>query len=150
MLEMLATQAAIAIEHARLYDEARERGARFQALSELSRKMTASLDLQQVFDYAVQAAVNLLNLALARLWVWQELRTPACVRQHRRHGPSATPRETFSPAKGHRCGVPVAGIVVEDQGRSAVRGTGMSIADGRAGRGSSRCTWPSAPWGCSR
>jgi len=72
MLEMLATQAAIAIENARLYDEAKERGARFQALNELSRKMTASLDMQRVFDYAVQAAVNLVNLALAQLWVWEE------------------------------------------------------------------------------
>jgi GAF domain-containing protein/two-component sensor histidine kinase len=72
MLQMLATQAAIAIENARLYQEARERSARFRALSELSRKITASLDLQQVFDYAVQAAVNLLDLAVARLWVWQE------------------------------------------------------------------------------
>ncbi|RPI10149.1 MAG: GAF domain-containing protein, partial [Zetaproteobacteria bacterium] len=72
ILQMLATQAAIAIENARLYDEARVRSARFRGLSELSRKVTASLDLQQVFDYAVQAAVDLLDLALARLWVWQE------------------------------------------------------------------------------
>ena len=72
ILQMLATQAAIGIENARLYDEARMRSARFRGLSELSRKVTASLDLQQVFDYAVQAAVDLLDLALARLWVWQE------------------------------------------------------------------------------
>jgi len=70
-----ATQAAIAIENARLYEEACMRSARFRALSELSRKVTASLDLQQVFDYAVQAAVDLLDLALARLWVCR--RTPA-------------------------------------------------------------------------
>jgi hypothetical protein len=101
MLEMLATQAAIAIEHARLYDEARERGARFQALSELSRKMTASLDLQQVFDYAVQAAVNLLNLALARLWVWQE--STNSLRVFASAGDTdllQPPRETFSPGEG--------------------------------------------------
>lgn len=72
MLESLATQAAIAIENARLYQEARERSARFHALSELSRKITASLDLHQVFDYAVQAAVDLLNLALARLWILED------------------------------------------------------------------------------
>jgi hypothetical protein len=69
VLDLLATQAAIAIENARLYQEARQRSARFHALSELSRKITASLNLHQVFDYAVQAAVDLLDLALARLWV---------------------------------------------------------------------------------
>ena len=72
LLRILAAQAAIAIEHARLFEEAQVRSARFRALSELSRKVTASLDSQQVFDYAVRAAVDLLDLALARLWVWQE------------------------------------------------------------------------------
>jgi GAF domain-containing protein len=101
MLEMLATQAAIAIENARLYKEARERGARFRALSELSRKMTASLDLQQVFDYAVRAAVDLLDLALARLWVWQEatglLHVLASAGDADLLQP---PRETFPPGEG--------------------------------------------------
>jgi len=101
MLEMLATQAAIAIEHARLYHEARERGARFRALSELSRKMTASLNLQQVFDYAVQAAVNLLNLALARLWVWEE--ATGSLRVFASAGDAdllQPPREMFPPSEG--------------------------------------------------
>lgn len=101
MLEMLATQAAIAIEHARLYDEARERGARFHALSELSRKMAASLELQQVFDYAVQAAVNLLSLAVARLWVWQE--ATGCLRVFASAGDADllhAPRETLPSSEG--------------------------------------------------
>jgi GAF domain-containing protein len=100
-LTSFADQAAIAIENARLYNEARERSARFRALTELSRKVTASLDLQQVFDYAVQAAVNLLDLALARLWVWQEASGVLCV------GASAgdadlllPPRETYGPTDG--------------------------------------------------
>jgi GAF domain-containing protein len=100
-LATFAAQAAIAIENARLYDEARERGARFRALSELSRKMTASLDLQQVFDYAVRAAVDLLNLALARLWVWQE--AEGCLRVCASAGDAdllQPPRETFPPGEG--------------------------------------------------
>jgi len=72
LLERLATQAAIAIENAGLYEEARVRTARLRALNELTWRVTASLDLAQVFDYTVQAAVDLLGLALARLWVWQE------------------------------------------------------------------------------
>jgi GAF domain-containing protein len=41
-LNMLATQAAIAIENARLFEEARMRSARLNALSELSRTVTSS------------------------------------------------------------------------------------------------------------
>ncbi|HEX7513655.1 MAG TPA: GAF domain-containing protein, partial [Candidatus Methylomirabilis sp.] len=101
LLQMLATQAAIAIEHARLYEEACMRSARFRALSELSRKVTASLDLQQVFDYAVQAAVDLLDLALARLWVWQEDSGLLKVQASAGHADLlAPPRETLSSGEG--------------------------------------------------
>ena len=100
-LATFAAQAAIAIENARLYHEARERGAQFRVLNELSRKVTASLDVQQVFDYAVQAAVDLLNLSLARLWVWQE--SAACLRVCASAGDAdllQPPRETFPPGEG--------------------------------------------------
>ena len=101
LLQMLATQAAIAIENARLYEEACMRSARFRALSELSRKVTASLDLQQVFDYAVQAAVDLLDLALARLWVWQEDSGLLKVQASAGHADLlASPRETLSSGEG--------------------------------------------------
>jgi len=101
ILQMLATQAAIAIENARLYDEARMRSARFRGLSELSRKVTASLDLQQVFDYAVQAAVDLLDLALARLWVWQESTDLLHVRASAGDPDLLPPaRDTFAPGEG--------------------------------------------------
>ncbi|HWT78563.1 MAG TPA: GAF domain-containing protein, partial [Candidatus Methylomirabilis sp.] len=63
--------AAVAIENARLFEEASMRSARMNALSQLSRTMTSSLDLQRVFDYVVRAAVDLLDLALARVYVWR-------------------------------------------------------------------------------
>jgi len=101
LFQMLAAQAAIAIENARLFDEARTHTARLDALNELSRTVTSSLDLQQVFDYIVRAAVDLLGLALARVYVWQDetgllhLRASAGV-------PDLIPypRETFRPDEG--------------------------------------------------
>ena len=100
-LATFAAQAAIAIENARLYEEARVRSARFRALSELSRKVSASLDIQQVFDYAVRVAVDLLDLALARLWVWREgtglLHVEASAGDPELLPP---PRETFAPGEG--------------------------------------------------
>jgi GAF domain-containing protein len=99
--QLLATQAAIAIENARLFEEARMRSARLNALSELSRTVTSSLDLQRVFDYIVRAAVHLLALALARVYVWQE----ATGLLHLRASAGAPdllpyPREAFKPGEG--------------------------------------------------
>jgi signal transduction histidine kinase len=101
LLETLGAQAGIAIENARLFDEARVRSARLDALSNLSRRMTASLDWQQVFDDVVKAAVDLLGLALARVWVWEE----ATGLLHLRASAGMPdllpyPRETFGPGEG--------------------------------------------------
>jgi len=101
LLQILATQAAIAIENARLFEEAGVRSARLNALSELSRTVTSSLDLQQVFDYVVRAAVDLLALALARVYVWQEA-TGLLRLQASAGGPDLLPypRETFRSGEG--------------------------------------------------
>ncbi len=101
LLVTLCAQAAIAIENARLFEEARTRTARLNALSELSRTVTSSLDLQQVFDYIVQAAVDLLGLALARVYVWQD----ETGLLHLRASAGAPdlipyPRKTFQPSEG--------------------------------------------------
>jgi signal transduction histidine kinase len=100
LLELVGL-AAIAIANANRFEEARVGSARLSALSDLSRKVTGSLDLQQVFDYVVQAAVDLLGLALARVWVWQE----ATGLLHLRASTGAPellsyPRETFRPGEG--------------------------------------------------
>jgi GAF domain-containing protein len=101
LLQMLADQAAIAIENARLFEEARVRSARLNALSQLSRTVTSSLDLQRVFDYAVQAAVDLLDLALARVYVWRE--DTGLLHLEASAGAADLipyPREAFAPGEG--------------------------------------------------
>ena len=101
LLQMLADQAAIAIENARLFEEARMRSARLNALSQLSRTVTSSLDLQRVFDYVVRAAVDLLDLALARVYVWQEA-TGLIRLQASAGAPDLLPypRDAFQPGEG--------------------------------------------------
>ncbi|MBI4572663.1 MAG: GAF domain-containing protein [candidate division NC10 bacterium] len=119
LLQMLATQAAIAIENARLFEEARVRSARLNALSELSRTVTSSLDLQRVFDYVVRAAVDLLALALARVYVWQE--TAGLLRLQASAGAADLlpyPRETFRPGEG------VVGTVFSSRGVMTVSDAG--------------------------
>jgi hypothetical protein len=100
-LKMLATQAAIAIENARLFEEARMRSARLAALSELSRRVSSSLELQQVFDYVVRAVVDLLGLGLARVWVGQE-QTGLLHLRASAGDPDllAPPRDSFHPGEG--------------------------------------------------
>lgn len=72
LLGLFANHAAIAIQNARLFQETSARAERLRVLTELSRTVTATLDLQQVFDFVVQASVELLNVAASRLWVLDE------------------------------------------------------------------------------
>lgn len=101
LLQMLADQAAIAIENARLFEEARIRSARLNALSQLSRTITSSLEPQRVFDYVVRAAMDLLDLALARVYVGRE--DIGCLHLQASAGASDLlpyPRDTFQADEG--------------------------------------------------
>jgi signal transduction histidine kinase len=69
LVRTFATQAALALENARFYDEAQARAARMTRLSELGRLITSSLDLRQVLDRVAAAARELLDGDLARVWV---------------------------------------------------------------------------------
>jgi GAF domain-containing protein len=65
----IARQLAIAIENARLFEEARATGERLRRLTELSRAVTASLDAQAVLESIVRASVELFRADAATLAV---------------------------------------------------------------------------------
>jgi len=65
----IARQLAIAIENARLFEEARSTGERLRRLTELSRTVTASLDAQAVLENIVRVSVELLRADAATLAV---------------------------------------------------------------------------------
>ncbi len=62
LLALFATQAAIAIENARLYSEALEKTDRLEGLTRTSAKVTGTLRLEEVLDAIVEEAARLLRV----------------------------------------------------------------------------------------
>ncbi|MFQ5532234.1 MAG: GAF domain-containing protein [Candidatus Methylomirabilales bacterium] len=74
LCQTLANQAALTIEKSPPLREARERANKTQALIRLTKLMAVSLNLQEVYDFAVQAAAEFLEVPCVRLWVADEER----------------------------------------------------------------------------
>jgi GAF domain-containing protein/ActR/RegA family two-component response regulator len=61
-IELLAAQAAVAIENARLYNAAEQRAKNLHAVLNVSQTSISSLDLTQILNATCQASVELLNV----------------------------------------------------------------------------------------
>lgn len=72
LLSLLASQAALALENARLYARERHRAEEVVVLNELARQISASLDLQTTLDSIVAAAAELIPCALSEISLWEE------------------------------------------------------------------------------
>ncbi len=73
-LSSLATLAAVALENARLYGEARQYVGRLERLNAVNREVSASLRLDEVIGKVVEAAVALFGSPLGTFWVADEPR----------------------------------------------------------------------------
>ena len=73
-LEGLAPHLAVALEKARLFEQAETRARRTSRLAELSRLVTESLDVERVYQFVIRASGDLLGAELARLYVVDEER----------------------------------------------------------------------------
>jgi signal transduction histidine kinase len=73
LLDLFAAQAAIAFQHARLYEEGDRRRRDAEVLGGLARAINASLDLDTVLQHVVEAARDLCQADAARI----ALRDPA-------------------------------------------------------------------------
>jgi PAS domain S-box-containing protein len=80
-LQAFADQAALALENARLYEEARRRQREAEVVAELAQRMNASLDLHTTLDRLVEGARELCAGDIARIVV----RNPATGRMVLRH-----------------------------------------------------------------
>ena len=67
--EAFAGQAAVAIEHARLYREAAQQAERLRSLSRLSQLVSSSLDTDEVLTGIARAAAALMGVPVVSVWV---------------------------------------------------------------------------------
>jgi GAF domain-containing protein/ActR/RegA family two-component response regulator len=74
LMSSLATLAAVALENARLYAEARDYVVRLEALNETNRAVSATLHLDDVLGTVAQAAASLLAAPAVTVWVADEER----------------------------------------------------------------------------
>ncbi|MBI2219326.1 MAG: GAF domain-containing protein [Candidatus Rokubacteria bacterium] len=61
MMELFIAQAAVAIQNARLYQEASRRQAMAEAVARLGRELTATLDVARIAEVVTRGAVDLLR-----------------------------------------------------------------------------------------
>ena len=69
LMVALAGQTAIALENARLYQAATDRGRRLATLARLTETLTATLSLEEVLDRVARSAVDLFGSSVSRLWL---------------------------------------------------------------------------------
>jgi GAF domain-containing protein len=67
--EAFAGQAAVAIEHARLYREAAQQAERLRSLARLSQLVSSSLDTDEVLAGIARAAAALMGVPVVSVWV---------------------------------------------------------------------------------
>jgi signal transduction histidine kinase/CheY-like chemotaxis protein len=69
LLTLLASQAAIAIENAHLYEALETRFARLRTLMRLTQFISSSLDIKEVLGEIAQAAATLMDAAIVNFWI---------------------------------------------------------------------------------
>jgi len=72
LLELFATQAAIAIRNARMYEETQERTAQLETLQRLSAGISAHLELEDLLQSIVEQGCRLLNVSGGSLYLVDE------------------------------------------------------------------------------
>jgi len=72
LLTGIASHAAIAIENARLYDEAQQRVAELETLQRTSLKLSSSLDLSAVLDSIAESAMTLVGATDCLIYLYDE------------------------------------------------------------------------------
>jgi signal transduction histidine kinase len=116
LLTSIASQAAIAIQNARLFEETERRRQDLQALYSADEQLYRYLDLDQVLQSLVDVAVDILQADKSSLIVWDEGHERLVVRAARGFSPETIAQMVFAPGEGTVGRVAVSGqaAIVED------------------------------------
>jgi diguanylate cyclase (GGDEF)-like protein len=100
LLEILAGQAAVAVENARLYDAARREAATATALLEFGRELAGTATLQEIYERLAQLTAHLLQSDRASVWVQGDdgLASVGCLYGHTDEERAMLAERRFSPA----------------------------------------------------
>ena len=102
LLSTLASQAALALENARLSAQERRRAEELAAVNRVARRITASLDLRETLDSIVAAAAELVPCVLAEISLWDEERQLLTLQALRCEPDRAFPiGKSYPPGKGY-------------------------------------------------
>jgi GAF domain-containing protein len=102
LLSTLASQAALALENARLYAQERRRVEELASLNHIARRISASLDLRETLDAIVNAAAELVPCVLAEISLWDEERQTLTLQALRCEPKRAFPTgEEYPPGEGY-------------------------------------------------
>ena len=102
LLSTLASQAALALETARLYARERRRVEELAAVNRVARRVSASLDLQETLDAIVEAVAELIPCTLAEISLWDERRQKLTLQALRCEPARAFPiGEVYRPGHGY-------------------------------------------------
>src|SRR5207248_1535943 len=69
LLEVLAGQASVALENARLYEAARREAESAKALLQFGRELATAQDLDEIFDRVVELSAAILGTARTSVWL---------------------------------------------------------------------------------
>jgi signal transduction histidine kinase/CheY-like chemotaxis protein len=97
-LEELTPHLAVAIEKTRLFEQATTRARRNTRLAELSRLVTESLDARRVQNFVIQAAADLLDADLTRLFLLDETGTAVTLAAAAAKGDAGAGAESWTPS----------------------------------------------------
>jgi GAF domain-containing protein len=102
LVSILANQAALALENARLHAQEHRQAEEMILLNELARRIGASLDLQATLEAIVAAAAELIPCALVEASLWDEQRETLTVQAICCDPDRAYPvGKSFPPGKGY-------------------------------------------------
>ncbi|MGD2104772.1 MAG: GAF domain-containing protein [Anaerolineae bacterium] len=102
LLELFATQAAIAIRNARMYEDSRRRLRETSSLLEVSRDLVSILDLDAVLERVIEAAIEATEPAeKGALHLLDEGRDELVVRASVGFRPKAVEASRFAPGEGY-------------------------------------------------